>query len=48
MLRSVEWLLVTDVSGHFICSIFKGQAVQEHWLTFEDGKYRFSRNVRNY
>ena len=37
MLRSVDWQLVTDVSGQRICPILKGQAVQEGCLTLEYG-----------
>jgi len=32
MLRVVDWQLITDVSGHPIDPIFKGQAVQEEFL----------------
>ena len=46
MLRCVEWLSVTDVSGQPIAPIFKGQVVQEFFacLTLEDGN-DISRNV---
>ena len=37
MLRSVDWQLVTDVSGQRIGPILKGQAVQEGCLTLEYG-----------
>jgi hypothetical protein len=30
MLRSIDWSLITDVSGHHIGPILKGQAVQEY------------------
>jgi len=36
MLRSVDWLLVTDVSGKPVSPFFKCQAVQD-CLTLEDG-----------
>ena len=48
MLRSEDWLIITDVSGQPICNIFKSQAVQEErldFLTFENGTDRLSRNV---
>ena len=44
MLRSVDWKLLTDVSGQSIGPIFKGQAVQEDALTLEDGIGVLSRN----
>jgi len=43
--RQREWQFVTDVSGQSICHIFKGQSF--HWLMFEDGNDRLSRNVGN-
>ena len=33
MLRSIDWLLVTDVSEQPVGSIFKGSAVQGEFLT---------------
>jgi hypothetical protein len=33
MLRSVDWWLVTEVSGQHIGPIFKGEAVQETLLS---------------
>jgi hypothetical protein len=33
MLRSIDWLLVADVSEQPICPIFNGQAVQETSVT---------------
>jgi len=47
MLHSVDWWLVTDVSGEHIDPIFRGQGVQEDCLTLEDGTERLSRNVGN-
>ena len=44
-LRSVQRQFRTDVSGQPIGPIFKGQAVQDNYLTLEDGTDRFSRNV---
>ena len=38
-------LVVTDVSGQSIRTIFSGQAVHEVQWTLEDGSDRFSRNV---
>ena len=46
MLRSVNWQLVTDISGQIINPIFKGQAI--HSLTLEDGTDNLSRNVGKY
>jgi hypothetical protein len=44
----VGWLLVFEVSGPHIGSIFKGQAVQEGYgLAFKDGTDKMSRNVGN-
>jgi hypothetical protein len=41
MMRSVDWLLVADVSGQSIGPVFKGQAVRGEsfldYLTLEDG-----------
>jgi hypothetical protein len=47
MLRSVDWQLVTDVSGEPIGPIFNDQAVQMNCLALEDGIYMLSRNVGN-
>jgi hypothetical protein len=44
MLLSVDWWLVTDVSGQPIGPPFNGQA---DWLILEEGTYRLSRNVCN-
>jgi len=35
MLRSVDWWLVTDVSGQLIGPIFKEQAEQEETLSLQ-------------
>jgi hypothetical protein len=44
MLRSIDWQLLTDVSGQPIDTIFRGQAVQEEFfldcLNPEDGTDR--------
>jgi len=39
MLRSVDWYLVTDVSGQLIGPIFKGQAVREERGPLKDTHY---------
>jgi hypothetical protein len=41
MLRSVDWLLITDVSGQTLVTVFKDQADS----TLEDGADRLLRNV---
>jgi len=46
MLRSVNWQLVTDVSGQTINPICKGQAV--HSFSLEDGTDNLSRHVGKY
>ena len=42
-------MVITDVSGHTIGHIFKGQEIQDDsfldFLTLEDGTDRLSRNV---
>ena len=48
MLRSEDWLIITDVSGQPIGNFFKSQALQEKrldFLTLENGTDRLSRNV---
>jgi len=41
MLRSVDDLLFTDVSGQSVCPIFKGQAVQEECGLFPGSRHTF-------
>jgi hypothetical protein len=48
MLCRVDWLFVTDVSGQLIGTFFRRQAVQEGFLTLEDGSDMLSRKVSNY
>jgi len=43
MLRNVDWLLFTDVSGQPVDPIFKCQAVKEEFLVLP-----FIQNVRAY
>jgi len=45
MLRSLDWQLVTDVSGKHIDLIFNGQAAEEEMRVGID---RMARNVGNY
>jgi hypothetical protein len=53
MLRSASWLLVTEVSGQTIGTIFKGQAVHGNLALFldclvlKDEPNRLSRNISN-
>jgi hypothetical protein len=50
MLHSIDWWLVTDVSGWPVGSIIKDKAVQEDilvFLTLEDGTSRLSWNISN-
>jgi len=46
MLRSVDWYLVTDVSGQPMAPNFNSQVVHFLYrLTLEDGSYKLFRNV---
>ena len=47
MLRSVEWELLTDVSGQHIGPNFKGPIVQV-LLNLEDVSVKLSRNVSDF
>jgi hypothetical protein len=47
MLRSIDWELVTDVSGQLIGPIFKGQSLFLECLTLEGGIDGLSLNVSN-
>ena len=48
MLRSVDWYLVTDVSGQLMVPNSKSQAVHSLYrLTLEDGPDTLFRNVGN-
>jgi hypothetical protein len=40
VLGSVDWWLVTDVSGQTIGSVIKDQAVRELWVTNYDSNLR--------
>jgi len=45
ILSSIEWWFPTEVSGHPIGPIAKGQALIPICLTVEDGTDKLSRNV---
>jgi hypothetical protein len=47
MLRDVGWYLVASVSGKNIGPILESQAVQQEFLTLEDGSHVLSRNPGN-